>query len=294
MPLWSPSKFFDDFRLFLLWGAIGCVSAITPNLASAAQLQAGVFHQQGPYSHLDAEGNRQGLLVDSLQLLERDGHQLNYRHITHGRLFYELMQGSIDVAFVLIMPNELARPTADSIVVTKFALLDIPLYLYALESPKDTLHYPEKFTSISDLEHLKVGLYRASATKNYKGLTDVVNVIFFNSYESAVKSFMSGRIDLLAIDPISANYWQRKFSMSFEQKYFLLSTGVHLAFSTKSLGEDALAMCEDYWRKIQKLAQEDGLGEQYQQFQDTELMSFFSAFDQREEHYCQRLDKNDG
>ncbi len=292
MPLWSLSKFFDDFRLFLLWGAIGCVSAITPNLASATQLQAGVFHQQGPYSYLDAEGKRQGLLVDSLKLLERDGHQLNYRHITHGRLFYELMQGSIDVAFVLIMPNELARPTADSVVVTKFALMDIPLYLYALESGKETRLYPEKFTSITDLEHLQVGLYRASATKNYTGLTDTDNVTFFNRYESAVKSFMSGRIDLLAIDPISADYWQRKYSTSFEQKYFLLSTGVHLAFSTKSLGDDALRICERYWRQIQGLAQEDRLNEQYQQFQDTELMSFFSAFDQREEHYCQSLENN--
>lgn len=267
----------------LLLAAIKCESVM------AAELIAGTFHQQGPFSYLDSHGQQKGLLVDSMTLLVDQGHSVDYRQIPHGRLFYELMQGSIDLALVLVIPNEIELPAVGSIALTKSPLLKVPINLYSARENDDNIDFPDEFLSVGDLVDLKVGFFRAGASETYTVLKHFDNVVFFNRYESAVKSLISGRIDLLAIDPWSAAYWQHKLSIVLEKKAYLASASVHVAFSVTSLDDDALALCESFWTSLVKRAADGELGRVYKQYQETQLMPLFTEFSSHSDGYCHTM-----
>jgi len=267
---------------------ITLVISIRTQPVMAAQLAAGVFHLDA-FTYTDANGREQGLLVDSMALLKDQGHSFRYRQIPHGRLFYELMQGSIDLALVLVMPDDLELPAVDSIAITQYPLLRVPLNLYALSDPLQEVNYPDEISTISDLVGLKVGIFRASASETYTVLKHNDNVVFFNRYKSAIKSLLSGRIDLLAIDPLSAAYWEKMLSVQLDKKYYLASISVHVAFSVTSLGDDALGLCESLWRSLIEKANDDQLEGIYLQYRETPLMAMFNDFSSRQDHYCHTM-----
>ncbi len=261
----------------------------TASQAEPEKLRVGIFHQQGPYSHFDPEGRVHGLLVETLAPLKSHDQNFQYRHIPHGRIIHELAQGSVDFALLLVMPEEMLQPEIESVVITQQPLLTVPLYLYSDQHRAMPAKLPESFSAIGDLDGLKVGLYRANVSKNYIGLSSSTNVVFFNRYESAVKSLMSHRIDLLGMDPLSAAYWQQRFGMFLEQRYYFGSIDVHLAFSGVALSERAKTLCESYWQLLKSYS-EDGLFKRLSERPNgVEYLRLFSGFHQKDGPYCDSL-----
>ncbi|MGH1373126.1 MAG: substrate-binding periplasmic protein [Cellvibrionaceae bacterium] len=257
--------------------------------AAPSDLIVGVFHQKGPYSHFDSKGQSRGFLVDTLTVLKDEEYAFQYRHIPHGRIAHELAKGTVDLAVFLVMQEEMIQPEIDSIVMTEDALLSIPLYLYGDRDERKHRPLPDHFSSIQDLKGLKVGLYRANTSKNYIGLKDSSNVVFFNNYESAVKSLMSHRIDLLGMDNLSANYWQEGFGITLEKKYYLGSIDVHLAFSVIALGGRAKDLCESYWQSLKFYSNSGFFKRLAERPGGAEYLTFFSKFDQKQGPYCNSL-----
>ncbi len=257
--------------------------------AAPAQLTVGVFHQQGPYSHFDSAGRAHGLAVETLASLQDDDQHFQYRHIPHGRIVYALSQGSVDFALLLLMRDDMVQPEIESVVITRQALFSVPLYLYVDRARADSLSLPETFSVIRDLVGLKVGLYRANASNNYISLKNSPNVVFFNRYESAIKSLMSQRVDALGIDPLSASYWEERFNMQLEQKHYLGQADVHLAFSGTALGAQALALCESYWGSL-KSQSETGVYNRLSERQyGAEFLALLSVFEQQDSGNCHSL-----
>tara|TARA_B100000446_G_scaffold44114_1_gene39902 strand:+ start:18475 stop:19302 length:828 start_codon:yes stop_codon:yes gene_type:complete len=257
--------------------------------AAPGDLTVGVFHQQGPYSHFDSEGKAHGLLVDTLAPLRSDNQDFRYRHIPHGRIAHELAKGGVDFALFLVMAGEMVQPEIESIVITQQPLFTVPLYLYSDQNLPKRAQLPEHFSAIADLDGLKVGLYRANVSKNYIGLSSSANVVFFNRYESAVKSLMSYRIDLLGIDPLSAAHWQQRFGMTWKQRYFFGNIDVHLAFSGVAMGARAYELCESYWQLLKSYSDRGFFNHLSERPNGTEYLTYFSEFDQKDGPYCHSL-----
>ncbi|MGH1373125.1 MAG: substrate-binding periplasmic protein [Cellvibrionaceae bacterium] len=255
----------------------------------ATEYVAGGFHQQGPYSYSDASGQRQGVLVDSLNVLMRDGDSITYRVVPHGRLIYELMQGSVDVSLLIIAPTMFDSPSADSLVISKYPLFETPIHLYSDSKYDRNRNFPNSYSTITELNQYKIGIYRPSSTDAFFGLKGNTNIVYFTQYESAAKSLVAGRIDLLAIDPLFVDYWEKKLSASWVKQFSFSSAPVHIAFSKKSLGENALVLCNNYWRALKKLAQENQLETLFHQYQNTPFMDYLSGFEQQDTQYCRVL-----
>lgn len=282
---------YSNYRSFFATVFCAALVFIYTMRANAAPLNltVGVFHHQGPYSHFDSEGGFHGLLVETLAPLQGDDQHFQYRHIPHGRIAHELANGSVDFALFLVMPEEMVQPAIESIVITQKPLFTVPLYLYADKDHVKRVQLPKRFSAIRDLDGLKVGLFRANTSQNYLGLSGTADVVFFNNYESAVKSLVSHRIDLLGIDPLSADYWQKRLAITLKQKYYFGSIDVHLAFSGVALSTRARELCENYWQLLKSYSENGHFNRLSEQPNGAEYLNFFSKFDQKDGPFCRYL-----
>tara|TARA_Y100000782_G_C10080965_1_gene221975 strand:- start:200 stop:754 length:555 start_codon:yes stop_codon:yes gene_type:complete len=180
-------------------------------------------------------------------------------------------------------------PNADSVVISKYPLFETPIHLYSDNKYNKQKNFPNPDTAITDLGRYRIGIYRPSSTTAFFGLKDNLNITYFTHYESAAKSLTSDRIDLLAIDPLFVDYWEKKLSVSWKKQFIFSSAPVHIAFSEKALGEKAMRLCNTYWSTLKKLAQENQLDAVFHQYRKTQFMKYLSTFEQQESNYCRLL-----
>ena len=56
---------------------------LVASISFAAEYAAGGFHQEGPYNYSNADGQRQDVLVDSLEVLRKHGDSFTYRVVLY-------------------------------------------------------------------------------------------------------------------------------------------------------------------------------------------------------------------
>ncbi len=238
-------------------------------------LSAAVYTDLPPYSFLNDEGQPSGILIEFFEILAQHLEtRVAYKVRPHGRILAELVAGDVDMALILVMPEEIVLPMTHSVAVMPYPVMEVPLNLYFNTNRTDPIQYPESFTLLSDLKGLRMGFLRVGASEAHTSLHEKDGVIYFNSNESMVKSLLANRVDLVLMDPFSVDYWSSNLSASLKPKYFLVKAAVHIAFSRNTLGEAVDGLCAQSWQNLLNLKNRGELQEIFTRYGYEDLMQY--------------------
>ncbi len=267
---------------------------LLPNAISATisdkRLVAAVYYKQPPHSYMDEMNQPQGILVEFFKLLENQlDIAIEYQPMPHGRGVAEILSGGVDMALLLVMPEEIKLPLSTDIVMSPAPVFELPLNIYFDDNRESPIEYPDSFTLLSDLKGLRVGFLRAGISEDHLSLHTKSNIFYFNKNESAIKSLLAGRLDLVVLDPLVVDYWNRKLSISLKMKYSLIDIPVHMAFSRKSLGDRAVAICDKYWTTLIDLKQRNLLESTFAAYKGGDIISYVVPLSENMPQQCKTV-----
>lgn len=275
--------------IFLLLAGV-----LFPNAITAAnpdkKLVAAVYYKQPPHSYIDEMNQPKGILIEFFKLLEDQlDISIEYQPMPHGRGVAEILSGGVDMALLLVMPEEIKLPLSTDIVMSPAPVFKLPLNIYFDAHRERPIEYPDSFSLLSDLKGLRVGFLRAGVSEDHVSLHTKSNIFYFNKNESAIKSLIAERIDLVVLDPLVVNYWNNKLSISLKKKYSLVDIPVHIAFSRKSLGARANVICDQYWTTLIDLKRRDQLDSIFSAYEGDDVISYVVPLLENMPKKCQTI-----
>jgi len=273
------------FRLILFY-----ISALTASLllgiiitnqslASDTKMTVGVFDYP-PLSAMKRNGEPTGVLVDLLRVTTlRLGTNIEFRIVPPGRLIQQLSFGSLDMAIIVVIPDALDLPDIDTVMTTVQPMFELPLNLYSSSQRKlfiESIDNTHDFNTLDYFNQFRLGFVRVGTREIHITLKERSNIVFFNSHRSMIKSLHSERIDLAGLNPLAANYWERDLKTNLRLRHSLADIQMHMAFSKKSLGSQALSICNDVWKNLVNLKQAGELADILSNYEYTGLMSYIT------------------
>jgi len=261
---------------YALIGSLLCsLLAINPCLATANRLVAGVYHEAPPYIWVGRNQQPQGIFVDLLRALKPSKDtQIDFRELPHGRQVEELILGDLDMALLLVKPGLLEIPADTSqVIITEQPLLELPLNFYSASRRQLVIGDLKGIDFYEILDRFQLGLVRTGPKKIHSQLHGRDNVVFFTSHKSMVKSLLAGRIDLVGLDPLMADYWETKLSADLKLQAPRIVLPFYAAFSIKALGPEAMTLCEEFWQRLVSLKQSGELKHVFTRYQYSQLVS---------------------
>jgi len=262
-------------RCALIGSLLCSLLAINPCLATANRLVAGVVHGAPPYTWVGRNQQPQGIYVDLLRALKPSKDtQIDFRRSPHERRVQELILGDLDMALLLVMPGLLELPADTSqVIITEQPLLEIPFNYYSASRRQLVIDDLKGIDVYDILDRFQLGLVRSGPKKIHSQLHGRDNVVFFTSYISMVKSLLAGRIDLAVLNPLMADYWEKRLSADLKLQAPGIVLPVYAAFSIKALGPEAMTLCEEFWQRLVSLKQSGELKHVFTRYQYSQLVS---------------------
>ncbi len=267
-----------------------CVCLASPCLASERSLIVGVYQSAPPYISVGPERQPIGIQIDLLRAVaKQQNYKLEFRMMPHGRLAQELILGNLDLALLAVMPKVLKFPASDSLVIADLPVYIHPLNIYSSNrNPTPIENFAKGFTVIGDFHAYRIGFKRLGLDSTHATLEDLDNVVFFTKYSNMIKSMMAGRIELAALGPVVADFWNERLSAGLQlQKETITSVPVHAVFSQKALEGRAVSTCENFWKGLLDIQLSGELEDILSDYQHTELISYIAPRRKAEKPNCQ-------
>jgi len=263
-------------RCALIGSLLCSLLAINPCLATANRLVAGVVHGAPPYIWVGRNQQPQGIYVDLLRALKPSKDtQIDFRRLPHERRAQELILGDLDMALLIVKPGLLELPADTSqVIITEQPLLEVAANLYSASRRQLVIGDLKGIDFYDNLDGFQLGSIRTGRNKIHRRFLGKDNVVLFTSYKSMVKSLLAGRIDLVLLDPLMADYWETKLSAKLKLQAPYRDIPIYAVFSIKALGPEAMTLCEEFWQRLVSLKQSGELKHVFTRYQHSQLVSY--------------------